>query len=111
MTCAEAAALMMTGGGGSGTPLSELELPSKIDYELLSGSWGNVMVTETYAKTDEHGEYKRYIGLRLNELGTPRESVSSMSIYNKGYNPITGEIEDCATGGYQSIYFSNFDLQ
>ncbi|MCM1523826.1 MAG: hypothetical protein NC120_05150 [Ruminococcus sp.] len=112
MTCAEAAALMM-GGGGGGTSagLSELELPISVDYSIKSGQWGNVLVTETFAKTEEHGEYTRHIGLNIYNLGTPSEYVSSMYIYNKGYNPLTGVTEAGAQSGYHFISFGSFYTQ
>ena len=79
MTFAEAAGIMI--GGGGGTP--ELPKPDQITYQDNGSSSG--IITEHY-NVGTGNEYTKKIGISFSNKGTPNETVDSLKFYDKDGN-------------------------
>lgn len=79
MTFAEAAGIMIGGGGGT----SELSKPDQITYQDNGSSSG--IITEHY-NVGTDNEYIKRIEISFSNKGTPNETVNSLKFYDKDGN-------------------------
>lgn len=79
MTFAEAAGIMIGGGGGT----SELPKPDQITYQDNGSSSG--IITEHY-NVGTDNEYMKQIRMSFADKGTPNETVDSLKFYDKDGN-------------------------
>ena len=80
MTFAEAAGIMIGGGGGG---ISELPKPDRITYQDNNSSSG--IITEHY-NVGTGNEYTKKIEISFAYTGTPNETVNSLNFYDKDGN-------------------------